>query len=92
MENTILKIFSTGQITISKAWRQLFETNILKAALNVKTKEITIKPVHLVEIEDTNLISFKQLKTDLSKTNFSPEFKKELLDNYQKSESINLTK
>ncbi|MFH1413130.1 MAG: hypothetical protein ABIG10_03860, partial [bacterium] len=86
MEKTILKIFGTGQITIPKAWRQLFESNTLKAVLNAKTKEIIIKPIQLVELEDTNWISLNQLKSNLAKTNFSQEFKKQLLANYEKSD------
>jgi len=62
MESKTLKLFGTGQITVPKEWRKIFNTETLKAVFNKEKKEIVIKPVKLVEMEETKWVSLKQLK------------------------------
>ena len=86
METKMLKLFGTGQITVPKEWRNFFGVNTLKAIFDKSKNEIKIKPVRLVEIEETKLVSLKRLEKDLRKTNLNKEFQKELLDGYKKSD------
>ena len=85
-EQTILKIFGTGQITIPKKWREFFNTDTLKAVFDENFSSIKIMPVKMVELEDTKRISVKNLQKSLDDSNFSDKFKKELLGGYKKSD------
>lgn len=85
-QQAILKFFGTGQITIPKEWRDVFGTQMIKAIFDQKNKRINIKPIQMVELEDTKKISLKQLKEDLDDSNFNEDFKKELIEGYKKSD------
>ncbi len=80
-----LKIFGTGQITIPKQWRDLWGVDELKAVFDEKNKEIKIKPIKKVEIEETKWISAKDLKEDLSEVDLDENFKADLVDAYKNS-------
>ena len=86
METKTLKFFGTGQITVPKEWREIFNTETLKAVFNREKKEITIKPIKLVEIEETKWVSLKQLKKDLNNSGLDKNFQKELLSGYENSD------
>lgn len=47
--------------------------------------EISIKPITIVEIEDTKLVSTDKLEKELDNTNLPDQFKKDLLQGYKKS-------
>jgi len=85
-EQVILKIFGTGQVTIPKSWRDFFGVNTLRATFNEKERNINIKPVRMIELEDTKWVSPGQLKEDLDSANYNEEFKKDLVDGYKKSD------
>lgn len=85
-QEAILKFFGTGQITIPKEWRNVFGTKTLKAIFDKKNKKIDIRPIEMVELEDTKKISLEQLKKDLDQSNFNEKFKQELLAGYGKSD------
>lgn len=85
-EQTILKIFGTGQITIPKRWRNFFNSDTLKAVFDEASEKISIKPIKMVELEDTQWVSAKKLKQNLAETDFDENFKKELLAGYKKSD------
>jgi bifunctional DNA-binding transcriptional regulator/antitoxin component of YhaV-PrlF toxin-antitoxin module len=85
-QQAILKIFGTGQITIPKKWRDFFNADTVKAVFNKEDSTISIRPVKLVELEETKLISPKRLSENLAETGFNEKFKKELLDGYKKSD------
>ncbi|MEA2065008.1 MAG: AbrB/MazE/SpoVT family DNA-binding domain-containing protein [Patescibacteria group bacterium] len=89
MKTKTLKLFGTGQITIPKEWREFFQTETLKAAFDKNKNEIIIKPIKMVEIEETKWIPAEQLRKDLEKTELKKDFKKELLDGYEKSDFYN---
>ena len=82
----ILKIFGTGQITIPKEWRDFFHSNTLKAVFDKENSKINIKPVKLVELEETKWVPLKQFEKDLDETGLNKRFKKDLLDGYRKSD------
>ncbi|MBA3047386.1 AbrB/MazE/SpoVT family DNA-binding domain-containing protein [Candidatus Falkowbacteria bacterium] len=86
METKTLKLFGTGQITIPKEWREFFGADILKAVFDKDKNEIKIKPVRMVEMEETKWVPLKQLEKDLDQVNLNKKFKKELLDGYKKSD------
>lgn len=81
-----LKIFGTGQVTIPKSWRDFFGVRTLRATFNEKEGNIKIKPVRMIELENTKWVSAEQLKDDLNKTDFSEDFKKDLLNGYKRSD------
>ena len=85
METKTLKLFGTGQITVPKKWRELLRTDTLKAVFDKKKNEIKIKPIKMVEIEETKWVSLKQLKKDLDNSGLDKDFQKELLSGYEKS-------
>ena len=85
MEQATLKIFGTGQITIPKKWRDFFSTNTLKAIFDKKTKSIQIKPVKILELENSTWQPLDEFKKDLEDSDFSKEFQKELFDGYKES-------
>lgn len=85
-KEAILKIFGTGQVTIPKSWRDFLGVNALRAKLDERDKSINIKPVRMIELENTKWLSADELKKDLDKTDFSEEFRKDLLDGYKKSD------
>jgi len=86
METKTLKLLGTGQITIPKEWREFFGADILKAVFDKDKNEIKIKPVRMVEMEETKWVPLKQLEKDLDQVNLNKKFKKELLDGYKKSD------
>ena len=86
MKNKTLKIFGTGQITVPKEWRKLFKTDTLKAVFNEEKNEIKIRPIKMIEIEETKWVPLKQLKKDLKKSNLDKNFQKELLEGYKNSD------
>lgn len=91
-KQVILKIFGTGQITIPKSWREFFGVTTLKATLDEKKRKIDVKPIRLIELEETKWLPAEQLKEDLDKTDFSEGFKKDLLAGYKKSDFYQKTK
>lgn len=86
MEIKTLKFFGTGQITVPKEWREFFDTDTLKAVFDKDKNEIIIKPLKMVEIEETKWVPLKQLEKSLQKVGLNKKFKKELLDGYRKSD------
>ena len=86
METKILKLFGTGQITVPKEWRDFFNTDTLRAVFDKKKKEISIKPIKFVEIEETKWIPLKQLKKDLDNSELNKNFQKKLLSGYKNSD------
>ena len=86
METKTLKLFGTGQITVPKEWRETFNTETLKAVFNKEKKEIIIKPIKLVEIEEAKWVPLKQLKKDLNNSGLDKKFQKELLSGYKNSD------
>ena len=86
METKTLKFFGTGQITVPKKWREFFGTDTLKAVFDKNKNEIKIKPIKMIEIEETKWMPAKQLEKDLQKISLNKEFKKELLGGYKKSD------
>ena len=85
METKTLKLFGTGQITVPKEWREFFGTNTVKAIFDKDKNEIKIKPIKMVEIEETKWVPLKQLEKDLNNSGLNKKFKKELLNGYKKS-------
>ena len=85
-EQAILKIFGTGQITIPKVWRDFFGVNTLKATFDEEKRNINIKPVRMIELEDTKWVSQEQLKKDLDSTDYNKKFKEDLVNGYKKSD------
>ena len=85
-KQAVLKIFGTGQVTIPKSWRDFFGVDTLKATFNEKERNISIKPVRVIELEDTKWVYAGQLKDDLGKTDFNEDFKEDLLSGYKKSD------
>ena len=86
MEIKTLKFFGTGQITVPKEWREFFGTDTLKAIFDKNKNEIKIKPLKMVEIEETKWAPLKQLEKNLQKIGLDKKFKKELLGGYKKSD------
>ncbi|MDP2737071.1 MAG: AbrB/MazE/SpoVT family DNA-binding domain-containing protein [bacterium] len=86
MESKTLKFFGTGQITVPKEWREFFGTDMIKAEFNKDKNEIKIKPLKMVEIEETSWVPLKQLKNNLQEIGLAEKFKKELLGGYKKSD------
>ena len=86
METKTLKLFGTGQITIPKEWREFFGTDMLKAIFDKNKNEVKIKPVKMVEMEETKWVPLKQLEKDLEEVDLNKKFKKELLNGYKKSD------
>jgi len=85
-EEVTLKLFGTGQITIPKKWRDFLKTDTFKAVFDPIGHNISVKPITLVELEDTRWIAAKRLQQDLNDTDYSEAFQKELLASYQKSD------
>ncbi|MDP3900377.1 MAG: hypothetical protein Q8Q23_04830 [bacterium] len=85
-EEVILKIFGTGQITIPKRWRDFLKADTLKAVFDPLDQKISVKPVKMVELEDTKWISAEELKKSLDDANYSDAFKNELVAGYKKSQ------
>jgi bifunctional DNA-binding transcriptional regulator/antitoxin component of YhaV-PrlF toxin-antitoxin module len=85
MQEATLKIFGTGQITIPKKWRDFFGTNTVKAIFNTETRQLNIKPIKIMEIEETRWAPLGEIKKDLDNNDFNKEFKKEFLEGYSKS-------
>ncbi|MCK5320737.1 hypothetical protein KAJ61_05115 [Candidatus Parcubacteria bacterium] len=86
METKTLKLFGTGQITFPKKWRELFGTDILKAVFDKDKNEVKIKPIKMVEMEETKWLPAEQLEKDLQTVDLDKKFKKELLTGYKKSD------
>lgn len=86
MEIKTLKFFGTGQITVPKEWREFFGTDTLRAVFDKDKNEIKIKPLKMVEIEETKWVPLKQLKNNLQEIGLAKKFKKELLGGYKKSD------
>ena len=86
MEIKTLKFFGTGQITVPKEWREFFGTDTLKAIFDKNKNEIKIKPLKMVEIEETKWAPLKQLEKNLQKIGLAKTFKKELLGGYKTSD------
>jgi len=85
-EETLLKIFGTGQITIPKSWRDFFNSKNLKAIFQPDENQIIIKPIQMVEMEETEWVSAKNFQKDLNKANLNSQFKKDLLNAYKDSD------
>ena len=85
-KETMLKVFGTGQITIPKEWRDYFNSANYKAVLNEEKREISIRPVETITLEETEWVSAKQLEQALAKAKLPAKFKKDLLSGYVKSD------
>lgn len=86
MDTKTLKIFGTGQITVPKRWRELFGTDTVSALYDEGKNEIKIKPVKMVEMEETKRIEAGQLEKDLVLAGFNQKFRAEMLANYKKTD------
>lgn len=86
MEIKTLKFFGTGQITVPKEWREFFGTEMIRAVFDKDKNEIKIKPLKMIEIEETKWAPLKQLENNLQEIGLAKKFKKELLGGYKKSD------
>ena len=85
-QETILKIFGTGQITIPKQWRDFFGADTVMAVFDESKKNISIKPIKMVELEDTKWIAANELAGDLDEMKLNKDLKKEFLAGYKQSD------
>ena len=85
MEQATLKVFGTGQITIPKKWRDFCKTSTFKAFFNSQTKEISIKPIQIIELEESHPTTSLNFANELKEAGFNDDFIKDAVDGFKAS-------